>query len=286
VGKVSITLRARHITPADPQLLSEILWNCFLNGMPMKNAEIAQASRVAIVTGGGSGIGRAICQRLARDGLRVVVAYAHSATGAQQTLQHLLAAGGTACAVQADLRNETEVQALFASARERYGRVDVLINNAGIGHMQSFRKIDMADYDRLFAVNARGTFMMCREAARCIEDGGRIVNISSGVTVANSEGMALYAGSKAALEAFAKVLARELAPRGITVNIVSPGMTDTPMLEGGDARLLRKVGAELAAMKRLGQPEDIADAVAALVSNDGRWITGQNLHVDGGTIIT
>lgn len=252
----------------------------------MKNAEIAQASRVAIVTGGGSGIGRAICQRLARDGLRVVVAYSHSATGAQQTLQHLLAAGGTACAVQADLRNETEVQALFASARERYGRVDVLINNAGIGHMQSFRKIDMADYDRLFAVNARGTFMMCREAARCIEDGGRIVNISSGVTVANSEGMALYAGSKAALEAFAKVLARELAPRGITVNIVSPGMTDTPMLEGGDARLLRKVGAELAAMKRLGQPEDIADAVAALVSNDGRWITGQNLHVDGGTIIT
>ncbi|KYC28867.1 Uncharacterized oxidoreductase MexAM1_META1p0182 [Sterolibacterium denitrificans] len=253
----------------------------------MNDKDPAQADerRVAIVSGGGSGIGRAICQRLARDGLRVVVAHARSAAGAQQTLEGIVAAGGTACALQADIRVEAEVQALFAAARERYGRIDVVINNAGIGHMKSFRNIDMADYDRLFAVNARGTFMMCREAARCIGDGGRIVNISSGITVANSEGMALYAGSKAALEAFAKVLARELAPRGITVNIVSPGMTDTPMLEGGDAQMLRKVGASLAAMKRLGQPGDIADAVAALVSNDGRWITGQNIHVDGGTII-
>lgn len=255
------------------------------NTESMRTPAQATERRVAIVSGGGTGIGRAICQRLARDGLRVVVAHARSATGARQTVEGIAAAGGEACALQADIRVEAEVQALFAATRERYGRIDVVINDAGIGHMKVFRDVDMAAYDRLFAVNARGTFMMCREAARCIEDGGRIVNISSGITVANSEGMALYAGSKAALEAFAKVLARELAPRGITVNIVSPGMTDTPMLEGGDAAMLRKVGASLAAMKRLGQPEDIADAVAALVSNDGRWITGQNIHVDGGTII-
>ncbi|MBV2234589.1 MAG: SDR family oxidoreductase [Sterolibacterium sp.] len=251
----------------------------------MTTAPSAGGQRVALVSGGGTGIGRAICLRLARQGLRVVVAYARSQAGARQTVDAIIASGGEACALSADIRDEAEVQALFAAVRERHGRLDVLVNNAGIGHMQPFTQIEMKAYDQIFAVNARGTFMMCREAARCIADGGRIVNISSGITVANSEGMALYAGSKAALEAFAKVLARELAPRGITVNIVSPGMTDTPMLEGGDAAMLRKIGASLAAMKRLGQPEDIADAVAALVSNDGRWITGQNLHVDGGTII-
>lgn len=241
--------------------------------------------RVAIVSGGGTGIGRAICLRLARDGLTVAVVYSRSAEGAAQTVAQIEAAGGTAVALSADIAREEEVLALFAAVRQRFGRVDVVINNAGIGHMKSFKDIGMEAYDRIFATNARGTFMMCREAARCIEDGGRIVNISSGITVANSEGMALYAGSKAALEVFAKVLARELAPCGITVNIVSPGMTDTPMLEGGNAEMLRKVGASLAAMKRLGQPEDVADGVAALVSNDGRWITGQNVHVDGGTII-
>ncbi|MBP9713590.1 MAG: SDR family oxidoreductase [Sterolibacterium sp.] len=241
--------------------------------------------RVALVSGGGTGIGRAICLRLARDGLKVVVVWSRSAEGARQTVASIEAAGGTACALRANIAEETDVQSLFAAVQACYGRLDVLINNAGIGHMKSFENISMAAYDQIFSVNARGTFMMCREAARCIEAGGRIVNISSGITVANSEGMALYAGSKAALEAFSKVLARELAPRGVTVNIVSPGMTDTPMLEGGDAAMLRKVGASLAAMKRLGQPEDVADGVAALVSPDGRWITGQNIHVDGGTII-
>lgn len=243
------------------------------------------AVRVAIVTGGGTGIGRAISLRLARDGLRVVVVWSRSAEGARQTVTDIEAQGGAAFAHQADIAREDDVLALFAATKARYGRIDVVINNAGIGHMKPFRDIRMEAYDHIFSVNARGTFMMCREAARCIEDGGRIVNISSGITVSNSEGMALYAGSKAALEAFAKVLARELAPRGITVNIVSPGMTDTPMLEGGDAALLRKVGASMAAMKRLGQAEDVADGVAALVSSDGRWITGQNIHVDGGTII-
>ncbi|CAB1370203.1 SDR family oxidoreductase [Denitratisoma oestradiolicum] len=241
--------------------------------------------RVALISGGGTGIGRAVSLRLARDGFAVVVGYSRSAVGAEETVRQIEAAGGKAWACKVDVTVEDEVVAFFAAAKAHYGRVDVVINNAGIGHMKPFADIPMSHYDFTFNVNARGTFMMCREAARHIEDNGRIINLSTGATVANTAGMALYVASKMAVEGFTKVLARELAPRGITVNAVSPGMTDTPMLEGGDAEALRKYGAASAAMRRLGQPEDIADGIAALVSSDGRWITGQVIHVDGGTII-
>lgn len=242
-------------------------------------------TKVALVSGAGTGIGRAVALRLARDGFIVVAGYSRSADEAEATVHAIAGTGGKAWARRVDISEETDVEAFFSAARERFGRIDVVINNAGIGHLKPFRDIPMSHYDFTFGVNARGTFMMCREAARTIEDGGRIVNVSTGSTVANTAGMALYVGSKMAVEGFSKVLARELAPRGITVNVVSPGMTDTPMLLGGDAEELRRYGAKLAAMGRLGQPEDIADAVGALVSPDGRWITGQVIHVDGGTII-
>lgn len=241
--------------------------------------------RVALVSGGGTGIGQAVSIRLARDGFAVVVGYARSGAGAGATVAAIQAAGGTAFAHRVDVTVEDEVIAFFAAAKAAYGRVDVVVNNAGIGHMKAFAEIPMSHYDYTFATNARGTFMMCREAARHLEDQGRIVNISTGATVANPAGMALYVGSKMAVEGFTKVLARELAPREITVNAVAPGMTETPMLQGGDVEALRKYGAAAAAMRRMGTPEDIADGVAALVSADGRWITGQVIHVDGGTII-
>jgi 3-oxoacyl-[acyl-carrier protein] reductase len=241
--------------------------------------------RVALVSGGGTGIGRAVCLRLARDGFVVEVGYRNSAAGAEETVAAITSGGGSAMATQVDITAEEQVLAFFATAKARHGRVDVVVNNAGIGHMKAFAETTASQYERIFATNARGTFMMCREAARHIEDNGRIVNISTGATMANPAGMALYVGSKMAVEGFTKVLARELAPRGITVNAVSPGMTDTPMLLGGDAESLRRYGAAAAAMGRLGQPEDVADAVAALVSADGRWITGQVIHADGGTII-
>ncbi len=244
------------------------------------------ARHVALITGGGTGIGRAIALRLARDGLAVVVGFSRSAEGAAETVAAIERAGGAAFPHRVDITSEDDVAGFFAAAKSRYGRVDVVVNNAGIGHMKAFADIPLSHYDHTFNTNARGTFLMCREAARQIEDHGRVINLSTGATVANPERMALYVGSKMAVEGFTKVLARELAPRGITVNAVSPGMTDTPMLLGGDAEALRKFGAASAAMRRLGQPEDIADAVAALVSNDGRWITGQVLHIDGGTIIT
>ncbi|MBL0122943.1 MAG: SDR family oxidoreductase [Betaproteobacteria bacterium] len=224
--------------------------------------------------------------RLAKDGFAVLVGYSRSAQEAKATVTAIETAGGNAFAQRVDITAEEDVAAFFVAAKSRYGRIDVVINNAGIGHMKAFADIPMKHYDHTFGTNARGSFLMCREAARHIEDEGRIVNVSTGATVANPAGMALYVGSKMATEGFTKVLARELARRGITVNAISPGMTDTPMLRGGNVEALRKHGAASAAMGRMGTPQDIADGVAMLVSREGHWITGQVIHIDGGTIIT
>ncbi len=240
---------------------------------------------IAIVTGGGTGIGRATCIRLAKDGYTVIVVYAKSESGAQQTQSIIQNDGGSADIFKADISIEQDVIDLFSYTLKNYSRVDVVINNAGIGRMVSFKDITSKQYNKVFDTNTRGTFHMCREAARHINDNGRIINISTGITVSSQAGMTLYSASKAAIEAFSKTLAHELGPRGITVNSVSPGMTDTPMLEGGDTEALKKYGIANSVLKRLGQPEDIADVIASLVSNDGRWITGQNIHADGGIVI-
>ena len=240
---------------------------------------------VAIVTGGGTGIGAATCRRLAADGLAVVVAYSRSSSGADSVVREISAAGGEAWAHRVNISVEEDVVALFEAVLARHKRVDVVVNNAGIGHMKPIHDISMEEYDYIFSTNARGTFMMCREAARVLREGGRIVNVSTGMTRASMAGQALYTASKIAIEGYSRVLARELGPRQISVNIVSPGMTDTPMLEGGDADMLRNIGSQMAAMQRCGQPEDVADAIGALVSGDCRWVTGENLSVSGGSNI-
>ncbi len=239
----------------------------------------------AIVTGGGTGIGAAICLALAALGHPVLVGWSRSKDGALNTVSSLLAAGGEGSEQCVDIVEEAQVEQLFQVCLARYGRPAAVINNAGIGHMANVADTSTADYERIFSVNARGTFFMCRQAAKQLADGGALINISSGITVASAAGMSLYTASKMAMEGFSKALAHELGSRGVRVNCVSPGMTDTPMLEQGDAQALREYGRRIAVMARLGEPEDIADAVAALVSPAGRWITGQNIHVDGGALI-
>lgn len=237
--------------------------------------------KVAIVTGGGSGIGMATSRRLAKE-YSVVVVYSRSKDGADAVVGEICESGGSAVAIQADVAVEHDVHDIFRSVKDKFGRIDVVINNAGIGYLRAVAETPMEDYDRIFGVNSRGTFMMCREAARYLEDGGHIINISTGATKSNMPGQALYTASKLAVEGFSKVLARELGHRQISVNVVSPGMTDTPMLKGGDAEALRRYGAKASVMQRCGEPEDIADAIAAFISNDCRWITGQNISVCGG----
>jgi 3-oxoacyl-[acyl-carrier protein] reductase len=236
--------------------------------------------KVAVVTGSSRGIGRAIAERLAQDGATVVVNHAHSAGAARKVVSGIEARGGQAMVVQADMSRVIDIRNLFREVIDGFGRLDILVNNAGIGVSKPLIDATEADFDKTFALNARGAFFGMQEAARRMADGGRIVSISSVATVLGSPNTSYYAGSKAAVEQFTKVLAKEIGGRGITVNAVSPGFTDTATL--ASLPQFKEIGAQLSPLGRLGQPRDIADVVAFLVSEQARWITGQNIEVGGG----
>jgi 3-oxoacyl-[acyl-carrier protein] reductase len=177
-----------------------------------------------------------------------------------------------------------DVARLFDAAFERSGRVDVLVNNAGLLVTKPVAEVTDDEFDRLFAVNVRGTFLCCREAARRMADGGRIVNFSSSTTALMLPGYAAYCATKGAVEQLSHVLAKELGPKGITVNVVSPGPTDTELFGRGKTEDQKQQYARMAALGRLGTPEDIAGVVAMLVGPDAGWVTGQNLRANGGLI--
>ncbi|MER6170241.1 SDR family oxidoreductase [Streptosporangium sp. NPDC001681] len=239
--------------------------------------------KAAVVTGGSRGIGRAIVERLARDGADVLFSYASDAGAAAEVERAVKEAGGSARAVQADLAEPGAAERLMETAEEFLGGLDILVNNAAL----SFTPTPVAEtgeelYDRVMAVNARAVFLTIRYAARHMRDGGRIVNISTLNTVRPAPGIAPYAASKGALEQLTAVTARELGGRGITVNTVSPGATDTDLLRGTNPAAALAQVAGMTSLGRLGEPSDIADVVAFLAGPDGRWLTGQNLHANGG----
>ncbi|MCU9949591.1 SDR family oxidoreductase [Pseudomonas sp. PDM13] len=243
-------------------------------------------ARTAIVTGASRGIGAAIARRLAADGFQIVVNYAARPEAAEQVVRSIIQAGGRAYAILADVSDPAAVAVLFDQTELEYGEVDVLVNNAGIIQPGL---VDLADtsealYDRIFAVNTRGTFNTMKLAAQRLRDGGRIINFSTSVVGLALPGYAAYAGSKAAVEAMGRVFAKELRGRGITVNCVAPGPTATELfLDGKDAETVARL-ANLAPLQRLGQPEDIAGVVAFLASEEGGWINGQTLRVNGGIV--
>ena len=241
------------------------------------------AGKVAIVTGSSRGIGRAIAERLGREGASVVVTYVRSADKAEDVVAGITASGGQAIAVQADMGQMADIGLLFQATLQRFGRLDILINNAAIFRAKPVADISEEDYDVTFAVNVRGTLFACQEAVWHMADGGRIVNISSMGTALGLARVALYSGSKAAVEQLTKTLAHEVANRGITVNTVSPGYTETDMLNPDPA--VKEARAQLSPFRRVGQPEDIAEVVAFLVSNEARWPTGQNIRATGGAVM-
>jgi 3-oxoacyl-[acyl-carrier protein] reductase len=240
--------------------------------------------KVALVTGAWKGIGRAIALRLAKDGAAVVVNYSGSVQQAQETVGLIEQGGTRAVAVQADVSKVADVKRLFASCFEKFGRLDILVNNAGVMFTKPVVEVGEEEFDRLFAVNVKGAFFCCQEAARHMAVGGRIINLSSSTTAMMLPGYAAYVATKGAVEQFSHVLAKELGPKNITVNVVSPGPTDTELFSQGKTDEQKQRFAQMAALGRLGQPKDIADVVALLVSDDAHWITGQNVRANGGTI--
>ena len=238
-------------------------------------------TRVAIVTGGSRGIGRAVSERLAADGQHVVIVYAGNETEASNTVAAIEAAGGSAVAIQADVADETAVRAAFDLAEQRYGGIDVVVNAAGIMLLAAVVDQGLDDFDRMHRTNVRGTFVVDGEAARRLRPGGAIINISTSVTRLKLPTYAAYAASKAAVEAIAPILAKELRGRDITVNAVAPGPTATALfLDGKDEATIERM-AKQNPMERLGRPEDIAEVVSSL-AGPARWINGQTIYVNGG----
>ncbi|MGJ4973060.1 MULTISPECIES: SDR family oxidoreductase [unclassified Bradyrhizobium] len=242
------------------------------------------SSQVAIITGGSRGIGAAIAERLAADGVAVVINYARAEQAAAHMVQRIEATGGRARAVQADIADPASAAALFDAAEQAFGGVDILVNNAGTMALGAFAELSDADVARQFEVNVAGVFRTLREAARRLRDGGRIVNFSSSVVGLYQPRYGAYAATKTAVEAMTHVLAKELAPRGITVNAVAPGPTETEMFLNGKTDAQLRAMAAANPFGRFGQPREIADVVAFLASPQAGWVNGQVVRVNGGVI--
>lgn len=237
--------------------------------------------RVAIVTGGSGGIGRTSAERLAADGLAVVVHYAGNKDRADDTVAGIVSNGGSAIAAGGDVADEHAMAALFDVAQDEFGGVDVLVHSAGIMPLSPIAQLDLDVFDQVQRTNVRGTFVVDQLAAQRMRDGGAIINFSTSVTRLQIPGYGAYAASKGAVEAITLILARELRERDITVNAVAPGPTGTPLFFEGKTQEQIDGIASANPMGRLGTPEDIAEVVSFL-AGPGRWVNGQTLYTNGG----
>jgi len=240
--------------------------------------------KTAIVTGSSRGIGRAIALKLGQLGASVVVNSPQMDPSAKDVSSEIIHLGGQAVPIYADMRNTREIRALFDSAISEFGALDILINNAGIALFKKIEDTSEAEFDDIFATNVRGLFFSCQQAAKRMTHGGKIINISSSVTKVMLPTYGAYAATKGAVEQITKVLAKELGHKKIAVNSISPGPVDTELFRQGKSEEQIKNLADMAAFGRIGTSEDIADAVALLVSDEAGWISGQNLCVNGGFV--
>ncbi len=237
--------------------------------------------KVALVAGGSRGIGTAVARRLAKDGMAVAVGYRNSASEAEAIVGDIEAAGGQAFAVQGDVGRNGDPARMVEETVERFGQLDVLVNTAGIGPYRSLDAVDEAYIRAMFDTNVTGAIMLTKAAASMMQEGGRIIQVSSRLAYSPIPTSTVYAASKAAVQAMVHGFAKELGPRGITVNAVAPGVIETDMT----TKIIAERGEQIRAttpLGRIGQPDDIACIVAFLASDDARWITGRTILADGG----
>jgi len=243
---------------------------------------MSSKNKSAVVTGSSRGIGRAIAERLAADGVAVVINYTRSSKQAQEAVNGIIDRGGKAIAIQADISKPAEVRRLFDEAEKFSGPPDIVVANAGVFLRKPLAESSEEDYDNVFNTNTKGVFFTLREAARRVNEGGRVIAISTGGTKLQFPDASLYLGSKGAIEQFVRSLSRELGPKFITVNILSPGFTETDMLPEDEQ--FRTLGASLSPFNRVGTSQEVAEVAAFLASDSAGWVTGQNIQAGGGVV--
>jgi 3-oxoacyl-[acyl-carrier protein] reductase len=240
--------------------------------------------RTALVTGAATGIGAAIARDLAAAGARVVVNHPHTPDPADAVVREIEKAGGTALAIAADVTVRAEYAAMVDRTAEAFGGWDILVNNAAVAVTKPFAEVTEEEFDRSFAVNVKGVFHGLQLAWDRMRDGGRVITISSSTTALMLPGYAVYDATKGAVEQFTHILSKDFGRRGITVNAVSPGATETETYRDGKSREFLAGLEALSAFGRLGRPEEIAAVVTFLASDAARWVTAQNIRVNGGTV--
>lgn len=240
--------------------------------------------KVALVTGSSRGIGRNIAEELALQGAKVIINYAGNSEKAIAVVATIKRQGGEATAIQADISQVVEVERLFQRAMEAYGKIDILVNNAGIMITKPVTAVTEEDFDRIFAVNVKGTYFACQQAARHMAANGRIINFSTSVAGLMFPAYSIYAGTKGAVEQFTRQLAKEFGPRGITINAVAPGPVNTELFTVGKTKEQIETLTTMNAFGRLGETADIAKVVLWLAGQEAQWITGQTIRVNGGFI--
>lgn len=246
----------------------------------MRNLE----GKVAIITGASRGIGSAIARQLSALGAKVVVNYSNNAVKAEEVVEEITKSGEQAVAIKADVSNIKDVERLFSETITKFGKVDILVNNAGVILYKLLSDVTEEEFDKLFNINVKGTYFACQQAMKHMEDNGRIINFSTSVVGSMFPTYSVYAATKGAVEQITRQLAKEFGPKKITINAVAPGPINTELFNVGKTDEQIEAIRQMNSFGRIGEPDDIANAIEFLVSDKAQWITGQTLRINGGYV--